>query len=132
MAPGWALADNGRLRQLIRNLVPNAARYGGGHVEILGRSLDDGYQIAVTDDGPGAPPEVEERLFERFVHTGDRPLIVGSVGLGLAICKVLVDGMGAGIAYTRADDSTVFVVTLRSADGAFSAAPATGTEDQVA
>ena len=106
------LADTGRLRQLLRNLVSNAIRHGGPNVTLLARPAPGAYVIRVEDDGPGVPPEIEARLFERFVHQGDRPLIVGSVGLGLAICKVLADGMNGTIAYQRAEGRTAFEVRL--------------------
>jgi signal transduction histidine kinase len=102
--------DPGRFRQLFRNLVSNAAKYG--HDEIAIRSFCDRgrFVIEVTDDGPGVPEDVVERMFERFVHRGDQPLIVGSVGLGLAISKVLATGMNGSIWYERRDNTTVFGV----------------------
>ena len=115
MASALVLIDPGRLRQLLRNLVSNAAKYGGGYVEISGRLDDSTYFIEVADDGPGVPPEVETRMFERFVHRGDEPLIMGSVGLGLSISRVLADGMGGKIGYRRDGDLTVFEVTLQLA-----------------
>jgi len=116
MASALVLADPGRLRQLLRNLVSNAAKYGGGDVEISGRPEGSTYVIAVVDNGPGVPPEVESRMFERFVHRGDDPLIMGSVGLGLSISKVLADGMGGKIGYRRDGDLTVFEVSLQLAE----------------
>jgi signal transduction histidine kinase len=106
------LADAGRLRQLLRNLVSNAIRHGGPNVLLLADPIGDSYVIRVEDDGPGIPDEIGQRLFERFVHQGDRPLIVGSVGLGLAISKVLAEGMNGSIEYHRADGRTAFEVRL--------------------
>lgn len=106
------IADPGRLRQLLRNLVSNAIRHGGPNVTILARPDGAGYAIRVEDDGPGVPAEIEERLFERFINQGDRPLIVGSVGLGLAISKVLAVGMNGTVEYQRVDDRTAFEIRL--------------------
>jgi two-component system OmpR family sensor kinase len=106
------VADAGRLRQLLRNLMSNAVRHGGPRIAVHGTVADGWYLLAVWDDGPGVPEEVAGRLFERFVHQGDRPLTMGSVGLGLAICRVLAEGMGGSIAYRRESGFTVFTVRL--------------------
>lgn len=106
-------ADAGRLRQILRNLVSNAVRHGGPAVSIVGRCHGATYLLAVADDGPGIPVEIEPKLFERFIHEGDRPLIMGSVGLGLAITRVLVEGMGGRIRYERRNGLTIFALALR-------------------
>ena len=106
------IADPGRLRQLLRNLLSNAIRHGGPTVEVHGAPARESYLIRVEDDGPGVPAEIEARLFERFVHQGDRPLIVGSVGLGLAITRVLAEGMGGTITHRRDGGRTIFEVWL--------------------
>jgi signal transduction histidine kinase len=113
--PGFVLADPGRLRQLLRNLVSNGTKYGNGHVALKGRLSDSTYALEVVDDGPGVSQDLEDRMFERFVHRGDQPLLVGSVGLGLAISKVLAEGMSGRIAYRRSDEETIFEVTLERA-----------------
>ena len=106
------IADAGRLRQLLRNLISNAIRHGGPNVSLAARSHAGEYVIWIEDDGPGIPPEIEERLFERFIHEGDRPLITGSVGLGLAISKVLIEGMNGTIEYQRTNGRTAFKIRL--------------------
>jgi signal transduction histidine kinase len=124
--PALVLADGGRLRQLMRNLVSNAIRHGGPDVAIFGATDGNSYLIRVEDDGPGVPADIEARLFERFVHQGDRPLIVGSVGLGLAITRVLAEGMGGTIEYSRQDSRTVFEIRL----ALVLSTPATSTAEQ--
>jgi signal transduction histidine kinase len=123
--PGQVIADGGRLRQLLRNLVSNAIRHGGPYVAVLGAADGNSYVIRVEDDGPGVPADIENRLFQRFVHEGDRPLIVGSVGLGLAITRVLTEGMGGTIGYARRNSRTVFEVRL-TADTASVQSPIDG------
>lgn len=108
----YVLADDGRLRQVMRNLLSNAVRYGGDNIAVRGAADGLLYRLEVSDDGPGVSPAVEERLFERFVHEGDTPLVVGSVGLGLAITRVLAAGMRGEVTYRRRDERTVFTVTL--------------------
>jgi signal transduction histidine kinase len=125
------VADAGRVRQLLRNLISNAIRHGGPNVTVLGRPVDGVYLLRVEDDGDGIPPEIEARLFERFVHQGDRPLIVGSVGLGLAITRVLAAGMNGTIVYRRIDDHTVFEVRLPLALGSGEAGAVASTLPRV-
>jgi K+-sensing histidine kinase KdpD len=110
---GEVIADAGRLRQLMRNLISNASKYGDGVVSITGRSEREYYVIEVTDNGPGVSPDLEERMFQRFIHRGDAPLVLGSVGLGLSISKVLAEGMNGLLMYHRRDNHTVFEITLR-------------------
>ena len=111
--PAHVLADPGRLRQVLRNLLSNAVRYGGDSIRVEGVTDGHTYRLTVSDDGPGLPSEIEDRLFERFVHEGDTPLVVGSVGLGLAITRVLTEGMMGEISYARRDGWTCFELDLR-------------------
>ena len=112
VAPGTVLADRLRLRQVLRNLVSNALRHGGDHVALSGHPVGDRYHLVVSDDGPGVPPEMEERMYERFAHEGDRALVTGSVGLGLAIARLLTEGMGGQLRYHRRDGVTMFEVDV--------------------
>lgn len=105
-------ADPGRLRQLLRNLLSNAVRHGGPRISLRGKSGPEWYTLEVRDNGSGVADDVSARLFERFVHQGDSPLTVGSVGLGLAISRVLAEGMGGSLEYRREAGITVFAVRL--------------------
>ena len=109
-SPLWA--DQLRFHQVIRNLVSNAVKHGGPNVVVQGGRDGAAFVCSVTDDGPGIPAEYEERLFERFVHGGDVPLLVGSVGLGLAIASSLAEAMGGALGYQRSDGKTHFTVRL--------------------
>lgn len=112
VAPGVVLADRLRLRQVLRNLVSNALRHGGEHVVVSGHPNEDWYHLVVSDDGAGVPEDMEQKMFERFAHEGDRALITGSVGLGLAIARLLSEGMGGELRYHRLDGVTMFEVQL--------------------
>lgn len=101
-----------RFRQVIRNLVSNALRHGGPNNLVAGRVEDGFYTIQVRDDGPGIPDSLEDRLFTRFIHQGNEPLLTGSVGLGLAIARLLTTSTGGTIAYRRDRGETVFSVTF--------------------
>lgn len=118
VAPGTVLADRLRLRQVLRNLVSNALRHGGEHVVVSGHPVDGRYHLVVSDDGPGVPAEMEERMYERFAHEGDRALVTGSVGLGLAIARLLTEGMGGELRYHRREGITMFEVDVPIASAA--------------
>ena len=111
-APAVVRADQTRIRQVVRNLLSNPLKYGGPNVHVSGRSAETTYIIAVSDDGDGLAAEVEERLFERFVHA-DQPVgTVDSVGLGLSIVQALVRGMGGAVSYERSSGETRFIVRM--------------------
>jgi len=90
--PGLSLrADRDRIRQALLNYLTNAARYGGGTVEIWSKSTSDGVLIEVHDNGPGVPKKHEFSVWERFergAHTFMSD-VQGS-GLGLPIARGLV------------------------------------------
>ncbi|MGZ8756083.1 MAG: sensor histidine kinase [Acidimicrobiia bacterium] len=118
-------ADRLRVRQIIRNLVWNSHRHGGPHISVVGRIDGNRYAIEVRDNGPGVPTELEERLFTRFIHEGNTPLITGSVGLGLSIAQLLAERMGGTIAYRRENNETVFAVAFKAL---LNAAPMPGSQ----
>ena len=112
LAEGPVLADALRLRQILRNLLSNATKYGGGRIGVIGRRQGTSYVCSVVDDGPGVPPEIADRLFERFVHDGRHALLAGSVGLGLNIARSLAIEMGGSLEYRRDGALTVFTFSL--------------------
>lgn len=110
--PATALADRLRFRQVLRNLVSNAQRHGGEKIRIEAREVDGLLTLDVIDDGAGVAPEIADHLFERFIHDGRKALLAGSVGLGLAVARSLMEAMGGTIRYSRVEDHTVFTITL--------------------
>ena len=106
------MADRSRLRQILRNLISNAERYGGNLIEVDVAVVGGQAVIRVLDDGAGVDPTMEERLFTRFVHGGTATLTSGSVGLGLAIARQMARDMGGDITYERALGMTLFSVML--------------------
>ncbi len=109
--PAHIRADGLRTRQVLRNLLSNAEKYGGPNIEVRGRIEGRTYRCEVIDDGEGVPDAMAERIFERFVHRG-RTGVSDSVGLGLAIVHALAHGMGGNVVYTRREGKTVFTVRL--------------------
>jgi two-component system NtrC family sensor kinase len=100
------------LYHVLVNLIKNAieAMPSGGRVEVRARSLPDAVVLSVADTGPGIPPEVLPRLFEPFFSlkaTGK------GTGLGLVICKDLIEKQGGTVAAAnRPEGGAVFTVTI--------------------
>ena len=101
--PQTIKADEGRLRQVITNLMGNAVKFtekGGVCVEIK-TALKDGapfLRLEVRDTGVGVPPAKRQEIFEEFVQAdAGHARKFGGTGLGLAISKRLVDTMGGEI-----------------------------------
>lgn len=110
--PAHVRADRVRLRQVIRNLLSNASRYGGAEIEVTGRKEGKTYVCEVSDNGDGVPEEVAGRLFQKFAHKGLDTASPGSVGLGLSIVQALTQGMGGSVRYERSAGKTSFIVRL--------------------
>lgn len=106
-----ARGDSLRIRQVIRNLVRNADRHGGPPCTLRTVAGDGVVAIQVSDNGPGVPGDVLERLFEPFSH-GTK---AGSLGLGLAVSRKLARAMGGDLHYRREGETTVFELALRPA-----------------
>jgi signal transduction histidine kinase len=111
-APGVIRADHLRFRQILRNLLSNARKYGGDRIWIEGRVVGRSYELVVADNGPGLPKELENRVFERFIHQDQKTAVKDSVGLGLSIVRALADGMSGSVEYEHREGETRFVVTM--------------------
>ncbi|MEX1124619.1 MAG: ATP-binding protein [Acidimicrobiia bacterium] len=108
---GTVVADDFRLRQILKNLVSNAIKYGGPHIRITGVEGLDSYELQVADNGAGVPDEILDRLFDPFPH-GGKGAPSQSVGLGLFIVRELAVAMDGAVTYQRIDDMTTFTVRL--------------------
>lgn len=108
--------DPRRVQQILINLLTNACKHTSKGSIVLTSSLSErpGYlTYAVTDTGPGIPPEDAERIFERFTKLND---FVQGTGLGLSICRDIAGRMGADVfldtAYSGGGARFVFQVPL--------------------
>lgn len=94
-AGATVVADEARLRQVVANLLDNAARYSppGAEVRISADARDGRWWLEVTDQGPGVDPADRERAFERFGQLDQREAAggAGTTGLGLAIARWVAD-----------------------------------------
>ena len=110
--PALVRADRTRLRQIVRNLLSNAMKYGGPNIRVEGTAAGRSYVLVVADDGDGLPEPVHRHLFERFVHREGDTARTDSVGLGLAIVHALVVGMGGAISYEHDGRESRFTIRL--------------------
>ena len=97
--------DVQRLRQVLSNLLENSVRYTdpGGRIEIRARNQDDGLHLSLADSAPGVPAASLARLSERFYRVEpSRSRASGGSGLGLALCRRIVERHHGRIAFTAA------------------------------
>lgn len=93
-------ADRDRLYQVLENLTSNALKYSppGSEIVVSANKTDDGHLFEVRDFGPGIPEESRERIFGRFEQLSSEDYQrFGGRGLGLAICKFIVEAHGGRI-----------------------------------
>jgi len=92
LSPSLVWLDGVLIGQVLTNLLDNAAKYtpAGSPIEIRAETVDDGVAVSVSDHGPGLLPGEEQRVFEKFYRA--RPeSATGGAGLGLAICRAIVE-----------------------------------------
>ncbi len=110
--PVTVTGDPRLLARALRNVLDNARKYGGDHVEVILTTDPSGVRIAVEDDGPGVPASDREHIFEPFVQ---RQGATGGVGLGLALVKEIARYHGGDARYEeRSPVGSRFVVELPS------------------
>ncbi len=107
-----AYADGVRFRQVLRNLLTNARRYGGERVFVELGTRGALITVTVVDDGEGVPEDRVEAIFEPYERAHSEPTQPGSVGLGLAVARQLTRMMGGDLSYSRVDGTTRFEMTV--------------------
>ncbi len=108
------MADRGLLGRVIQNLVGNSIKFtpAGKEVRIfasLGGDSEGMVRVDVTDEGPGIPLELRERLFEKFVTGGHR---ASGSGLGLLFCRLAVEAHGGSIRAENRSTGACFTFTV--------------------
>ncbi|MDN4058892.1 ATP-binding protein [Massilia sp. YIM B02769] len=103
-ANAYVLADADRMRQVLRNLLENSLRYttAGGRVLLSAQAGGGRLLIAIDDSAPGVPGDALARLGERFYRVdASRSRAGGGAGLGLALCRRLVEAQGGTLAFAH-------------------------------
>lgn len=115
-APVMALADPDAVRQIVLNLLDNAAKYAPGAPPelVVAARPGGGATVAVLDRGPGIPPRDAHRIFDRFVRLDDATTrTTAGYGLGLAIARRLALSMNATLSYSpRSPSGSTFTLAL--------------------
>jgi len=106
--------DAGRLTQVFINILSNARKYCTSdmpEVHIQVRSVQDVIEIDFTDNGSGIPTESQALIFEKFARLTDS-LHAGGAGLGLAICREIMQNLGGDIIYVPGQGGASFRVSF--------------------
>ena len=103
VSAGRVRGNPGQLRQMLRNLLENAARYAREEIRIGLETGEEHVILVIEDDGPGIPPQERERVFDRFARVEEsRSRSVGGTGLGLALVQGIIQRHGGRITLGRA------------------------------
>ncbi|HET8732316.1 MAG TPA: HAMP domain-containing sensor histidine kinase [Anaeromyxobacteraceae bacterium] len=119
LSPATAVGDPLLTGRVLDNLLENALKYGGRNVEVAVDLAPGGARVVVSDDGPGVPPTIRDRVFERFARDGEPS---SGFGLGLAIARALAEAQGGRLWLDAPERGARFVLEV-PAPGA-EAAPA--------
>ena len=95
-----AVVDADRLAQIVDNLVANAVVHGASPIHVATRQVGDEAELTVRDAGPGVPPDLRDRLFERFATRAGH-----GTGLGLHIVQELARALGGEVTYLPAENA---------------------------
>ena len=122
LAPGlWVRGDSDLMKQVVQNLATNAVKYNepAGFIEVKLQQEGPAIRLAISNAGPGIPPEERGRVFTRFFR-GDRARgRVGGAGLGLSLSREIVRAHeGELVLEHSSKESTVFVLVLPAASPA--------------
>ena len=115
-----AMADPHRLHQVVANLLANARVHTPAGTRVVTSLRRQGAEVVVrvSDNGPGVPAEIRDRVFERFTRAeASRVRHEGgsSTGLGLAIVAAVVGALNGSVAVDSVPGATTFTVRLRAA-----------------
>jgi two-component system sensor histidine kinase KdpD len=119
-SPSLARGEETYVEQILRNLLSNAAKYSpvNAEVEVIVDETPEGLRVRVLDDGPGIDPTESARLFELYYRSPATSGTVAGAGIGLYVCRVLVEAMGGRIwASARPEGGSEFGFVLRRDDG---------------
>ncbi len=98
-------ADRARLTQMIGNLFSNAVKYSpdGGVVAVTAKRRNGAVRVSIADRGLGIPAADRDRIFEKFFRVSSDGRTIGGTGLGLAVCKEIVEAHDGDIGFDTSE-----------------------------
>jgi len=126
-----ARGDDTYVEQVMRNLLSNAAKYGGtgSTVRVVVDETAEGVRTRVLDEGAGLDPAETARLFELYYRSPNTSSTIAGAGIGLYVCRVLVEAMGGRIWATPRPDRGAefgFILERQPDDDVAAPQPASG------
>ncbi len=109
------MVDADMIRRVLINLMENALKYSSkGHTILVNLKTQDNYLfVSVIDKGRGIPPEDQEHIFDRFMRSSHTEKKARGLGLGLAFCKLAIEGHGGEIwVESKPDEGSTFTFKL--------------------
>ncbi len=96
--PAWAEADSALVRRVLDNLLSNALAHApaGSRIEVGSRIRPEGVELSVSDQGPGVPEALREKVFEKYARVGGGGDGTNR-GLGLTFCRLAIEAHGGTI-----------------------------------
>jgi signal transduction histidine kinase len=107
-----AIGDPSRIRQILRNVISNAFRYGGAEVAIRTSETENTTTISVSDSGTALARDEWESVFDPYYRSHSQPGQPDSVGLGLTVSRRLARAMGGDLIYQGVDGTSEFILLL--------------------
>lgn len=108
-----ASADRVRVRQILRNLLVNAVRYGGERRRVVVEGRDGFVAVEMRDSGLPLGPDERVRIFQPYERAHEEAGVTAAVGLGLSVSRQLAELMGGSLSYDH-DGEAVFRLSLPS------------------
>jgi PAS domain S-box-containing protein len=109
------MGDPARVRQILRNLISNAFRYGGNNISVKVCNRENAVCVEVVDDGEGIPAAERDHVFEPYQRSTNHQPTTASVGLGLTVSRKLARLMGGDLSYRYEAGRSIFELSLRPA-----------------
>lgn len=108
----WAMGDPVRVKQVLRNLLTNAIRYGGSRRRVAVTSATHSVAIEVRDNGLPIDDRLQQHMFEPYTDSSGQRRPTESVGIGLTVARTLAQLMDGDLTYSHDGHESIFTLIL--------------------